>query len=68
MLNKLLTAILFSALLSISLLAQDEPPADAENCQDSPIITRVPGSTIHSCDNKEFEQVKVPVAKDAKIT
>src|SRR5205823_5171689 len=33
--------------------------------KDSPLITRMPGSTIHSCENKEFEQVKVPVAKDA---
>ena len=38
---------------------------DAEGCKDSPLITRMPGSTIHSCENKEFEQVKVPVAKDA---
>jgi outer membrane protein OmpA-like peptidoglycan-associated protein len=47
------------------LMAQDDAPQDAENCKDSPIITRMPGSTIHSCENKEFEQVKVPVSKDA---
>jgi outer membrane protein OmpA-like peptidoglycan-associated protein len=46
------------------LICQDDAPQDAENCKDSPIITRMPGSTIHSCENKEFEQVKVPVAKD----
>jgi OOP family OmpA-OmpF porin len=46
------------------LLAQDDAPQDAEGCKDSPIITRMPGSTIHSCENKEYEQVKMPVAKD----
>ena len=48
-----------------TLLAQDDAPQDAEGCKDSPVITRMPGSTIHSCENKEFEQVKMPVAKDA---
>jgi outer membrane protein OmpA-like peptidoglycan-associated protein len=49
------------ALTVPSLRAQDE---DAEGCKDSPIITRMPGSTIHSCENKEFEQAKLPVSKD----
>jgi OmpA-OmpF porin, OOP family len=48
-----------------TLVAQDDAPQDAEGCKDSAIITRMPGSTIHSCENKEFEQVKVPIAKDA---
>ena len=52
-------------LIAALLIAQDDAPQDAEGCKDSPIITRMPGSTIHSCENKEFEQVKVPVAKDA---
>jgi OmpA-OmpF porin, OOP family len=47
------------------LIAQDDAPQDADGCKDSSIITRMPGSTIHSCENKEFEQAKVPVAKDA---
>jgi OmpA-OmpF porin, OOP family len=47
------------------LIAQDDAPQDDDGCKDSSIITRMPGSTIHSCENKEFEQVKVPVAKDA---
>jgi outer membrane protein OmpA-like peptidoglycan-associated protein len=46
-------------------MAQDDAPQDAENCKDSTIISRMPGSTIHSCENKEFEQVKVPVSKSA---
>ena len=46
---------------SASLRAQDQ---DAEGCKDSPIITRMPGSTIHSCENKEYEQKKMPISKD----
>ena len=44
-----------------SLRAQDQ---DAEGCKDSAIITRMPGSTIHSCENKEYEQKSMPVSKD----
>ncbi len=38
--------------------AQD---ADADGCKDSTLITRMPGSTIHSCDNKEYDQLTVTV-------
>ena len=60
-------ALLFISALLISTVAigQDDAPQDAEGCKDSAIITRMPGSTIHSCENKEFDQVKVPVSKDA---
>src|SRR5438132_3877594 len=34
-------------------LAQE---SDAEGCKDSPMITRMPGSKINSCDNKEYDQ------------
>jgi OOP family OmpA-OmpF porin len=46
---------------TVSLYAQDQ---DAEGCKDSAIITRMPGSTIHSCENKEFEQKVMPISKD----
>ena len=36
---------------------------DAEGCKDSPIVTRFPGSVIHSCDTKEFERAEMPVAR-----
>src|SRR5690242_717977 len=55
----ILVLILFA--VQATLVAQDDAPQDAEGCKDSAIITRMPGSTIHSCENKEFEQVKVPV-------
>jgi OmpA-OmpF porin, OOP family len=41
---------------------EDDKPKDAEGCKDSPLITRFPGSIIHSCDNKEFEQADFPMA------
>jgi OmpA-OmpF porin, OOP family len=47
-------------LLALTALAQD-----AENCKDSPLVTRFPGSTINSCDHKEFESYSMPVSKDA---
>ena len=46
-------------------LAQDEQAQDAEGCKDSPLVARFPGSHINRCENKEFEQAKIPVAKDA---
>jgi OOP family OmpA-OmpF porin len=61
-----ITIILFSVMsFSVTLFAQDEPRTDAEGCKDSPLITRMPGSTINSCDNKEFEQTQMPSGKDA---
>lgn len=49
-------------LFTLNLFAQG---TDAEGCKDSPLITRMPGSTINSCENKEFEQVKMPAGKDS---
>jgi len=34
---------------------------DAEGCKDSPLITRMPGSVVHSCDKKEFDQRDIVV-------
>lgn len=56
--------LLLIASTSASALAQEDPQ-DAEGCKDSPLIQRMPGSHINSCDNKEFDSVKVPVGKDA---
>jgi OmpA-OmpF porin, OOP family len=56
------TAILFFA---ANLRAQDDDkPKDAEGCKDSPLITRFPGSIIHSCENKEYEQADFPLGAD----
>jgi len=42
----------------------DDKPRDAEGCKDSPLVTRFPGSIIHSCDNKEYEQADFPMGSD----
>lgn len=44
-----------------ALLAQE----DAEGCRDSAVITRMPGSTINSCDKKEFDQFTFPLGQDS---
>ena len=49
------------ALTALNLCAQDE---DATGCKDSPLIARMPGSAIHSCENKEFDQSKMPTGVD----
>ena len=62
----LLRLSLCCALLSQmpSLLAQD----DAEGCKDSAVITRMAGSVIHSCENKEYDQFKFPLGTDSEGT
>ena len=34
---------------------------DAENCKDSPIISRMQGGKINSCEHKEFDQIKLRI-------
>jgi OOP family OmpA-OmpF porin len=61
---KLLVQMLLLCAITLSTftaLAQD----DAEGCKDSPLISRMPGGSIHGCDNKEFEQAEMPTGKDA---
>ena len=62
-LRLLLVGALFCS--AFNLFAQDEARADAEGCKDSPLVSRMPGSTINSCDNKEFQQAEMPTGKDA---
>jgi outer membrane protein OmpA-like peptidoglycan-associated protein len=44
--------------------AQDTPP-DADGCKDTPLITRMPGSFIAICTDKEYDQFTMPVGKNA---
>ena len=39
---------------------------DVEGCKDSPMITRMAGSKINSCDHKEFDQVTFGMPADAE--
>ena len=57
------TIVLFSVALLCAASAVRAQDQDAEGCKDSPIITRFPGSTIHSCENKEYEQAEMPSAR-----
>lgn len=42
----------------------DDKPQDAEGCKDSPLVTRFPGSLIHSCETKEYEGADLPMGND----
>jgi OmpA-OmpF porin, OOP family len=56
--KKLPLAFAFAFCLNINpLFAQD----DADGCKDSTLVTRMPGSSIHSCDNKEYDQFDITV-------
>jgi OmpA-OmpF porin, OOP family len=61
--RKLLSILLLMLLAFATPSLAQEP--DAEGCKDSPLITRMPGSTINSCDNKEFDQAKMPTGHSA---
>ena len=56
-------ALALATLFALAALAQDTP-TDAEGCQDSPLISRTRGATLVRCDNKEYEQLQVPVGED----
>jgi outer membrane protein OmpA-like peptidoglycan-associated protein len=43
-------------LCSFAIFAQDTPQ-DAENCKDSPIVSRFPGGHIATCDHKEYDEI-----------
>ena len=63
----LLSVFWFGAILFFAgnLWAQEEEkPRDAEGCKDSPLVTRFPGSTIHSCERKEYEEADLPMGSD----
>jgi len=51
-------------LLASPFLRAQASPDDAEGCKDSPLISRMPGSTLVSCDHKEFDQLKLPLGQN----
>jgi OmpA-OmpF porin, OOP family len=63
---KKIIGLLPCALLLLAGLAPaaDEPEKDAEGCTDSPLVSRFPGSVIHSCERKEFDQFDFPLPDD----
>ena len=54
-------AVLAAALLLPAAAFADD---DAEGCKDAPMISRMAGSVIHSCENKEYEQFEFNVGTD----
>ena len=60
-----MSRLLAVVLAALVVIAQEDAPQDAEKLQRFSDLTRMPGSTIHSCENKEFEQVKMPAGKNA---
>jgi OOP family OmpA-OmpF porin len=40
---------------------------DAKGCSDSPLLSRVSGCYIYSCDRSEWDAVKLPVGPEGKI-
>ena len=63
---KLLLRISLCGVLLSTLPSSWAQEQDAEGCKDSPVITRMPGSKINSCENKEYDQAKFSVPEDAQ--
>src|SRR5437762_14081176 len=59
--KKLMSLCFALLMVAPTLLAQD-----VEGCKDSPMITRMAGSKINSCDHKEFDQVTFGMPADAQ--
>jgi OOP family OmpA-OmpF porin len=62
--SKTVIAIIVLSVSLISASALHAQEADAEGCKDSPLVTRFPGSAIHSCEQKEFDQAEMPIGRD----
>lgn len=56
---------LFALLLLTPSGSAQAHSADAQGCSDSPLITRIAGSTLTACHNAETQQVSVSTGKDA---
>lgn len=60
---RLLAAV---AACSACVTALAAPPKDAKGCEDSPLVSRFPGSTIVNCKHANFDSVKMPLAKGSQ--
>jgi OOP family OmpA-OmpF porin len=59
---KLLSRLLLCVALLFFAGAAEAQETDADGCKDSALISRFPGSIIHSCENKQYEQTDLPMA------
>lgn len=55
-----------AAMCCICLPVLAAPPKDAKGCDDSPLVSRFPGSTIANCKHANFDSVKMPLAKGSR--
>ena len=67
------TSVTFAwALFALAMLApapargQGVKP-DAKGCHDSPLLSRVSGCHIYSCDRNDWDAVKIPVGAEGKV-
>src|SRR5947207_5911770 len=60
---KTILSLCCALLIIAPVLFADE---DAEGCKDSPMVTRMPGSTLKGCDHKEFDQATFGMPADAE--
>jgi OOP family OmpA-OmpF porin len=51
---------------SVSMRGQGVKP-DAKGCSDSPLLSRISGCYIYSCDRNDWEAVKIPVGAENKV-
>jgi|ERR1700683_2505361 len=64
--KRLALAIGSFALLGLTVSPPSQAyPADAQGCSDSPLITRISGSTLTACHNDQNQQVSIATGKDA---
>ena len=56
-------ATLLLSVLSLVILPAAAEQKDARDCQDHPLFTRMPGSWIHSCTQKQFDAHAFQVGK-----
>ena len=54
------------AVLLLSAAASRAAEDDAEGCKDPQQLKRYPGAPLYSCDDKEYDEVEVPVRLDAE--
>jgi len=60
-------ALLAIVLLAPASLRAQGPKPDAKGCSDSPLLSRVSGCYIYSCERSDWDAVKLPVGPEGKI-
>jgi len=56
-----------AAFLTPTLLQSQGVKADARGCNDSPLLSRVSGCAIYSCERSDWDAAKIPVGPNGTI-